>query len=188
MDTLLSGHSHRGMLERKKNFKRNQQKYDILQLPTPEERIVIHDLFLQHKKGVEGNALKDTRFDSTQYMHPREQNIHGHIFGGYLMREAFELAFLTACTFAHQEFVQFLVMDEIEFLAPVRIGQILNCSALVTYTDPFNRLIQVAVRVTHVASNFLMLTDTAGGSSCYQSNRSLSYDYEYVPIYIPFQG
>lgn len=123
-------------------------QYDVMTLPTPEERIVIHDLFLARRKGIKGNELKDTRFDSTQLMHPREQNIHGHIFGGYLMREAFEIAFLTACNFARQDAVQFLVMDEIEFLTPVRIGQILNCSAIVTFTDPKNRLIQVAVSVT----------------------------------------
>ena len=61
------------------------------------------------------------------------------------MREAFELAFLTACNFSRQETVNFIVMDEIEFIAPVKIGQILNCSAIVTYTDPESRFIQVSV-------------------------------------------
>lgn len=64
------------------------------------------------------------------------------------MRNAFEIAFLTACTFSHTDCVEFLVMDEIEFIAPVKIGQILNCSAIVTYTDPKLRLIQVSVSKT----------------------------------------
>lgn len=61
------------------------------------------------------------------------------------MRKAFEIAFLTACTFAHASSVDFLLMDEIQFLAPVKIGQILNCSAIVTYTSPKLGLLQVSV-------------------------------------------
>jgi hypothetical protein len=38
--------------------------------------------------------MKKTRFVNTLYMHPQERNIHGKIFGGYLMKEAFELAWI----------------------------------------------------------------------------------------------
>uniref|UniRef100_A0A7S4HL79 HotDog ACOT-type domain-containing protein n=1 Tax=Vannella robusta TaxID=1487602 RepID=A0A7S4HL79_9EUKA len=137
--------------ERKEHMKRDRQNFDIMKLPTPEERIVIHELFLARKNGAKERPLKETRFDSTIYMHPREQNIHGHIFGGYLMRKAFEIAFLTACTFSHASSVDFLLMDEIQFLAPVKIGQILNCSAIVTYTSPKLGLLQVSVEA-HVVN------------------------------------
>jgi hypothetical protein len=45
--------------------------------------------------------MKKTRFVNTLYMHPQERNIHGKIFGGYLMKEAFELAWIGMYMYTH---------------------------------------------------------------------------------------
>jgi len=48
-----------------------KQHAENLSLPTIEERVIIHDLYLARKHGAQEISLKGTRFDSTLYMHPR---------------------------------------------------------------------------------------------------------------------
>ena len=49
---------------------------------------------------------------------PQQRNIHGRIFGGFLMRRAFELAFSTAYAFAGAA-PHFLEVDHVDFFKPV---------------------------------------------------------------------
>lgn len=74
--------------------------------PTPEESKLIYDMWkssksLQNdveKKLNDGIAfMKDTVMKSTLFMQPQYRNRHSYmIFGGYLLRQTFELAYCTA--------------------------------------------------------------------------------------------
>lgn len=64
--------------------------------------------------------LKDTRLENSLICQPQQRNIHGRIFGGFLMHRAFELAFSTAYTFAGLV-PYFLEVDHVDFLRPVCI-------------------------------------------------------------------
>ena len=44
--------------------------------------------------------LRDTHLENAMICQPQQRNIHGRIFGGFLMHRAFELAFSTAYAFA----------------------------------------------------------------------------------------
>ena len=44
--------------------------------------------------------LRDTSLENALICQPQQRNIHGRIFGGFLMHRAFELAFSTAYAFA----------------------------------------------------------------------------------------
>ena len=45
--------------------------------------------------------MKDTVMKSTLFMQPQYRNRHSYmIFGGYLLRQTFELAYCTAATFS----------------------------------------------------------------------------------------
>ena len=65
--------------------------------------------------------IRDTCLQSSLICHPQQRNIHGRIFGGYLMRKAFELAFATAYTFAGAS-PRFLEVDHVDFVKPVSHG------------------------------------------------------------------
>lgn len=74
--------------------------------PTPDERLLIHDQWLQSKQ-YEGAPLptnrvwhKDTKIQSVHVTQPQDKNIHNKIFGGYLLRQAYELAYANASLFA----------------------------------------------------------------------------------------
>ena len=66
---------------------------------------------------------------------PQSRNLHDRIFGGFLMRRAFELAFSTAYMFGGDR-PTFLEVDDISFDKPVDVGDLLVLKSRVLYTLP----------------------------------------------------
>ncbi|KAK6940404.1 hypothetical protein RJ641_029935 [Dillenia turbinata] len=95
--------------------------------------------------------LRNTRLENSLICQPQQRNIHGRIFGGFLMHRAFELAFSTAYAFAGM-MPSFLEVDHVDFLRPVDVGDFLRFKSCVLYTElenPDQPLINVEV-VAHV--------------------------------------
>ncbi|KAL9457178.1 hypothetical protein AB3S75_006257 [Citrus x aurantiifolia] len=95
--------------------------------------------------------LRDTRLENALICQPQQRNIHGRIFGGFLMLRAFELAFSTAYAFAGL-MPCFLEVDHVDFLRPVDVGDFLRFKSCVLYTELENSdqpLINIEV-VAHV--------------------------------------
>jgi len=78
--------------------------------------------------------MSETRIERCMLMFPQERNVHQKIFGGYLMRLAYELGFSNASMFCRGR-IRFLSLDEISFKLPVPIGSILRLTSLVLYDD-----------------------------------------------------
>ncbi|XP_051869450.1 acyl-coenzyme A thioesterase 9, mitochondrial-like isoform X2 [Pristis pectinata] len=72
----------------------------------------------------------------------KERNIFNKIFGGFLMRKAFELAWANACVFGGSRPYP-VAVDDILFQKPVEIGSLLYLSSQVCYTK--GNYIQVRV-------------------------------------------
>ncbi|KAL7152086.1 hypothetical protein ABFS83_04G074500 [Erythranthe nasuta] len=81
--------------------------------------------------------LRDTRLENSLICQPQQRNIHGRIFGGFLMHRAFELAFSTAYAFAGM-MPSFLEVDHVDFLRPVDVGDFLRFKSCVLYTENEN--------------------------------------------------
>ncbi|PWZ00405.1 Thioesterase/thiol ester dehydrase-isomerase [Testicularia cyperi] len=80
--------------------------------------------------------VRKTFLSTTMHMHPQQRNVHQKIFGGFLMRSAYELAWMVAASMVNRH-VQFLSLDALSFHAPVPIGAMLQLSSQITYTsDP----------------------------------------------------
>ncbi|KAL5583544.1 hypothetical protein UlMin_015986 [Ulmus minor] len=95
--------------------------------------------------------IRDTCLENSFICQPQQRNIHGRIFGGFLMRRAFELAFATTYTFAGVA-PHFLEVDHIDFLRPVDVGNFLRLKSCILYTElenPTAPLINAEV-VAHV--------------------------------------
>lgn len=127
-------------------------------------------------------AMSKTQIHSTQIMQPQMRNRHSEsfngdvgspyvssssnrmtdsafgtidfmIFGGFLLKTTFELAFTCAAAFSHAR-PKFLNLDPSTFEEPVPVGSVLYVAAGVSYTEPDpsgGTRIQVMVR-THVRS------------------------------------
>ena len=63
---------------------------------------------------------------------PQDRNLHGKVFGGFLMRQAFEIAWAAGWR-ATGELPKFLALDDVVFLAPVETGALLTFEAHVSY-------------------------------------------------------
>ncbi|KAB5527797.1 hypothetical protein DKX38_021644 [Salix brachista] len=95
--------------------------------------------------------LRDTCLENSLICQPQQRNIHGRIFGGFLMHRAFELALSTAYAFAGLV-PYFLEVDHVDFLRPVDVGDFLRIKSCVLYTEHENSekpLINIEV-VAHV--------------------------------------
>ena len=82
--------------------------------------------------------MDDTAQSNAMVAQPQARNLHDRIFGGFLMRRAFELAFATAYLFGGDK-PRFLEVDDISFDKPVDVGDLLVFKSLVLYTNPDGR-------------------------------------------------
>lgn len=79
--------------------------------------------------------MDSTVMHTTQIMQPQYRNRHNFmIFGGFLLKQTFELAFCCAASFSHSR-PTFLSLDPSTFANPVPVGSVLYLTATVAYTD-----------------------------------------------------
>ena len=79
--------------------------------------------------------MSQTELHNAFTAQPQQRNMHNRIFGGFLMRRAFELAFATAYNFGGCK-PRFVEVDDISFLTPVDVGDLLVYHSKVIYTLP----------------------------------------------------
>ncbi|KAI9855568.1 MAG: hypothetical protein M1824_006070 [Vezdaea acicularis] len=112
------------------------------QLPTKAESDLIHTLWLRSKQppspGPPPTKMKHTHQTAVQIMQPQYRNRHNFmIFGGYLLKSTFELAFASCTSFSHLR-PTFLSLDPSTFENPVPVGSLLYLTATVAYTEPLS--------------------------------------------------
>jgi acyl-coenzyme A thioesterase 9 len=78
--------------------------------------------------------MRRTRIQNAQIAQPQMTNLQSRIFGGFLMRRAFELAFSNAYMFGGSRPV-FLETDEVSFTKAVNVGDLLVFNSRVIYTN-----------------------------------------------------
>ncbi|KWU45795.1 hypothetical protein RHOSPDRAFT_32726 [Rhodotorula sp. JG-1b] len=144
-ELLVDGPEEQAMWSMGRDMREGKKKRSSASLnktpPTEEEAAMLHDLFLQkpdlydRKASTPSNIIfmSDTRITSANLMHPAERNVHNKIFGGFLMRLAYETAYSTACLFSRSP-VTFVSLDELQFAQPVEIGSLLLLDSKVTFS------------------------------------------------------
>lgn len=79
--------------------------------------------------------MSSTKMQNAMIAQPQLRNLHERIFGGFLMRRAFELAFSNCYVFGGAR-PRFLEVDDISFDSPVDVGDLLVFNSRVLYTQP----------------------------------------------------
>lgn len=100
--------------------------------------------------GASAIALQSTHMEAVELMQPQERNRAGKIFGGFLMHEAYELAYTAAASFAAISSAgsgvvgapTVIAVDDISFSKPVSIGDVVIFDASVCYTGSNELLLQ----------------------------------------------
>lgn len=125
-----------------KKAARNQNLQE--QAPNDEEADMIHAMWKIENELSNSNAprpdniipMSSTKLESTMLMQPEDRNRHNFmIFGGFLLKHTFELAFCCASSFAKGR-PTFISLDPSTFENPVPVGSMLYLRAVVAYTDP----------------------------------------------------
>jgi acyl-coenzyme A thioesterase 9 len=78
--------------------------------------------------------MEQTKLQNCELAQPQTANLANQIFGGFLMRRAFDLAYATAYVFAGCR-PRFMEVDEVAFTIPVSVGDLTNFQAQVIYAD-----------------------------------------------------
>ena len=129
-----------------KHRKELTQRSLLKQTPDDEESELMHSIWQQQLKYHDPNDplrkpdnvyfMDATRLNTAQIMQPQYRNRHQFmIFGGFLLKQTFEMAFCCAASFAHTR-PTFVSLDPSTFQNPVPVGSVLYLSATVVYTDP----------------------------------------------------
>jgi len=133
--------------EENHKVKKSLKKSHILQkAPDAEESALIHTMWTDSVAFADANnptkrptnmtPMSKSTLYSAQIMQPQYRNRHDFmIFGGYLLKQTFELAFTCAASFSHAR-PTFVNLDPSTFESPVPVGSVLYINASVTYTEP----------------------------------------------------
>ena len=113
--------------------------------PSLPEQEIIHDFFINtvdHKamsfkariKPENSVWFEDAKLKNLIICQPENRNRFNKIFGGFIMRQAFELAWANTYVFGKSR--PFCMhMDDILFKAPVEVGQLLYFNSQICYTE-----------------------------------------------------
>ncbi|XP_033643173.1 acyl-coenzyme A thioesterase 9, mitochondrial-like [Asterias rubens] len=113
--------------------------------PTAEEREIIHRLFVDtldtksasfstRTKPTNSVWMEDSKLKNLLICFPEQRNLYNKIFGGFLMRQALELAYANAAVYCQTRPI-FKSVDNIQFRKPVEVGDLLYLSSQVAFTD-----------------------------------------------------
>lgn len=138
---------------RRKKF---QESGILKQPPTQEERDLLHKLFLEDfdpetyiLKSDECPAgaiwMQDAKLTNVVICQPEFENLYNKVFGGFLMRNAFELAWATTYILSGRRPKTYHT-DDIWFRRPVELGSLLHYESQVVYTQ--DHFVQVNVNAT----------------------------------------
>ncbi|EIM85904.1 Thioesterase/thiol ester dehydrase-isomerase [Stereum hirsutum FP-91666 SS1] len=142
-----------------KRRRQSQAKRSLSKVPPSSiEAEALHKFILEHGNEDHFNRervwMGDTKLERTTIMFPQERNLHQKIFGGYLMRLAYEalLGFTNSRLFTREP-VRFLSLDNISFARPVSIGSLLRLTSHILHTsssEQFPAIVHVRVLATVV--------------------------------------
>ncbi|KAJ0104103.1 cylthioester [Diaporthe amygdali] len=133
--------------EAKSLAKKKMSKTSLLATePNDPESALIHSIWLRQLRYHDPNdplrqppnvvPMSTTQLSTAAIMQPQYRNRHQTmIFGGFHLKQTFELAFCCAASFAHAR-PTFISADPCTFRNPVPVGSVLYLRATVAYTDP----------------------------------------------------
>lgn len=120
--------------------------------PSDAEMDELHQLHRRHTYEQEAYhqaipKVSDYTFRSSTVIFPEQRNVHGKLFGGFVMEEAQKLAQYTASFWAQGNQVFGLGIDEAVFLQPINIGDMVTFTARCVHSTEHSCRVLVVVEV-----------------------------------------
>jgi acyl-coenzyme A thioesterase 9 len=132
--------------------------------PSREEYALLSGIHAeQDRPGFAGRFVSELVTSNWERMYPEQENVPQKIFGGYLVRRAYDLASINSEEIAPDRPV-IVRVNRINFLQPVRLGDKLHFVSRVVYTGSTSICVEVSIervsrdRVTRALSNTCVFT------------------------------
>jgi acyl-coenzyme A thioesterase 9 len=166
---------HHKAEQRRQAYKESLAKAE--EMPSLDEYLLLKKLHKEHElPGFKGIRAGELVLESTIRAYPEQENVPKTIFGGYLIRKAYELAALSAEMVAPDRVVPFQV-NRINFNQPVLLGDQLKFTARVVYTG------RTTITVQSDIERFSRSADDKGlSNSCLFTFRNVGNDMEPRPV------
>lgn len=143
-------------MKRRDNAKQRRRAYrqrmeEMEEPPDREEYLHLKEMHrAQEREDFDGLLASDLVRSNWERMYPEQENVPEKIFGGYVIRRAFELAMMHAEEIAPDRPV-FVRVNRINFLQPVRIGDKLDFTSRIVYSG--NTSISMEIDIERISKN-----------------------------------
>lgn len=149
-------------IERQQKY---QEQIDALEEPpSKKEYQMLRELHkAQEEDDFDGLLAGEQIRNSVERMYPDLENVPHKIFGGYVIRRAYELALIQAEEIMPDRPI-FVRVNRINFLQPIRIGDKLDFTSRVVYTGDTSMTLEIDIertsmdKVTKALSNTCVFT------------------------------
>lgn len=114
----------------------SREEYDMLAMlhAAQDDPVMLMGRRIQEDTGFRGHKAGRLITDSWERMYPEKENVPRSIFGGYLIRRAFELSAICSNLIAPDRPI-IAAVTRINFFQPVRIGDTLHYTSRIVYTS-----------------------------------------------------
>ncbi len=147
------------------------------QMPSLDEYLFLKKLHKEQESAeIEGIRANELVLESTIRAYPEQENVPKTVFGGYLIRKAYELAALTAEKVTADRVIPFQV-NRINFNQPVLLGDQLKFTARVVYTGKTSITVQSDIERSGRTDGVKALSN-----SCLFTFRNVGNDMEPLPV------
>ncbi|BBH19919.1 acyl-CoA thioesterase [Paenibacillus baekrokdamisoli] len=98
---------------------------------------------------LESKSVSESRSTMVQLIFPSDTNYHGTMFGGKVMEYMDKIAAITSMRHARKPVVT-ASTDSLDFVSPIRVGEVIEVEAFVTWTHNSSMEIYVKVQTENV--------------------------------------
>jgi len=92
--------------------------------------------------------MRENRLESTLLIWPNEMNVHNTLFGGVLVRNAIEVAYMTVAQYLRSTaWAALMAVDDVFFVRPIPSGAMIKQVGQVIYTEGPDMVVRVEVLV-----------------------------------------
>jgi acyl-coenzyme A thioesterase 9 len=124
-------------------------------LSAPPNDIEMRNIHALHRQATLHSSSFSTIENVSDHSHsnafivfPEQRNVHGKTFGGYVVSQAFDSAYVAATRYLKGRPFAAVGMDEAIFLQPIGIGDLIDFHCRVIHSDPATGVFRVSVYVT----------------------------------------
>ena len=149
-------------IERRQKYQ--EQINALEEPPSTEEYQMLRELHkAQEEDDFDGLLAGEEIRNSVERMYPDLENVPQKIFGGYVIRRAYELALIQAEEIMPDRPI-FVRVNRINFLQPIRIGDKLDFTSRIVYTGDTSMTLEIDIertsmdKVTKALSNTCVFT------------------------------